>query len=98
MKQSKVKEEDILGIGIGVPGTLDTQVGIIKFSPNFGWKNVPIVQIIEKKLGISTFIDTGVRAMTLCERWFGAGQGIKNFAYVIVGTGIGAGLIINGNL
>ena len=98
IKQSKVDKGDILGIGIGVPGTLDTQAGIIKFSPNFGWKNVPIVEIMEKELGISTFIDTGVRAMTLCERWFGAGQGIKNFACVIVGTGIGAGLIINGNL
>ena len=98
IKQSKIDKENILGIGIGVPVTLDTKAGIIKFSPNFGWKNVPIVQIMERDLGIPIFIDTGVRAMTLCEKWFGAGQGIKNFACVIVGTGIGAGLIINGNL
>jgi len=98
IRQSKVDEEDILGIGIGVPGSLDTRAGIIKFSPNFGWKNVPIVKIIERELGIPTFIDNGVRAMTLCEKWFGAGQGVKNFACVIVGTGIGAGLIINGDL
>ena len=98
IKQSKVNKGDILGIGIGVPGTLDTQAGIIKFSPNFGWKDVPIAEIIEKELGIPTFIDNGVRAMTLCEKWFGAGQGTKNFACIIVGTGIGAGLIINGHL
>lgn len=91
--------KDILGIGLGLPGPIDSKNGIVSFLPNIpGWKNVPLKSIIQKKLRIPTFIDNDVNLITLGEWKFGAGKGYKNMMCMTLGTGVGAGLILNNGL
>jgi len=94
-----LKHEDILGIGFGLPGLIDSKRGIINFLPNVpGWKNVPLKSIVQRKLRIPTFIENDVNLITLGEWKFGAGKGYKNMMCMTLGTGVGAGLVLNNAL
>lgn len=94
-----LSSKDIICIGIGVPGILDVENGISKFSPNFyNWENVNIVKFIEGTLNIPTFIDNDVRVNLYGERYFGAGKDKDNIVLLTLGTGLGAGIIIDGHI
>ena len=99
MKETNTTEKDIEGIGFDFPGQVDYQTGIVKLAPNIpGWVNVPIAKMIEEEFKIPTKIDNDVRCAALGEMKFGAGRGCKNFICITVGTGIGSGIVINGQL
>ncbi|MBS6194141.1 MAG: ROK family protein [Clostridiales bacterium] len=99
LEKHQLKEEQILGIGISCGGPLDHVAGIIKNPPNlYGWDNVPIVDILEKKFHIPTYIQNDANACALAEWKFGAARGYQNVVFLTFGTGLGAGLILNGQL
>lgn len=89
----------VLGIGIGVPGPVDSKRGIVHYFPNIkGWKEVPLKAILEKRLSLSVALDNDVNAMTLGEFVFGAGKTSRNIVCLTLGTGVGGGIIIDGEL
>ncbi len=96
--RAKLKPSQIRAIGIGSPGPLDPETGVIIFAPNLGWSNVPLKTKLEVNLGIPTFVDNDVNMGTLGEYAFGAGQGVKSLVGIFVGTGIGGGIILDGKL
>lgn len=99
MKETNTSAKDIDGIGFDFPGQVDYKTGVVKLAPNIpGWVNVPIAQMIEEEFHIPTRIDNDVRCAALGEMKFGAGQGCENFVCITVGTGIGSGLVVNGQL
>jgi len=87
----------IRGIGIGVPGVVRHD-GTVVWAPALGWRDLPLKQIIQERFGISTFVENDTNLAALGELWFGAGKGLRNLIAVSVGTGIGAGLILDGQL
>ena len=95
-----IKKEDIGGIGIGVPGVLDLEKGETLFLPNLPgtWPHVPLADTITKLTGLPTVLLNDVRSITNGEWRFGAGRGLDTIAVFAVGTGIGGGLVINGQL
>jgi glucokinase len=95
-----MKKEDIGGIGIGVPGVLDMEKGETLFLPNLPgtWPHVPLADTITKLTGLPTVLLNDVRSITNGEWRFGAGRGVDTIAVFAVGTGIGGGLVINGQL
>jgi glucokinase len=97
---SEYQKSDIGGVGIGVPGVLDLERGLVLFLPNLPgtWPNVPLRDTIENGVGLPTFLLNDVRAMTLAEWTFGAGRGVDTIACFAIGTGIGGGLVVNGQL
>ena len=95
---AELKPSQIRAIGIGSPGPLDPETGVIIFAPNLGWSNVPLKAKLEANLSIPTFVDNDVNVGTLGEYAFGAGQGVKNLVGIFVGTGIGGGIILDGKL
>lgn len=99
MKETETTAADIKGIGFDFPGQVDYKTGVVKLAPNIpGWVNVPIAQMIEEEFHIPTRIDNDVRCAALGEMNFGAGKGCQNFVCITVGTGIGSGLVVNGQL
>ena len=99
MRETNTKTTDIQGIGFDFPGQVDYKTGVVKLAPNIpGWVNVPIAQMIEEAFHIPTRIDNDVRCAALGEMNFGAGKGCQNFVCITVGTGIGSGLVVNGQL
>lgn len=95
-----LKKEDIGGIGIGVPGVLDLEKGETLFLPNLPgtWPHVPLADTITKLTELPTILLNDVRSITNGEWRFGAGRGVDTVAVFAVGTGIGGGLVINGQL
>lgn len=91
--------EEVEVMGMGVPGLLDIEKGISLFSPNFPkWENVPIAGWFKERLGIPVFIDNDVRVNLYGECYFGAGKGKKNVVLLTLGTGLGAGVMIDGHI
>lgn len=90
--------EDIKAIGIGSPGPLDAEKGIIITTPNLPFKNFKLVAPIKEKFGIQTYLDNDANVGAIGEFVFGAGQGTKNMIFITVSTGIGGGAIINGQI
>lgn len=95
----KYKNRQLKSIGISCGGPLDSKLGIIQSPPNLpGWDNIPIVDIINEKTCKPTFIQNDANACALAEWKFGAGKGFKNLVFLTFGTGLGAGLILDGRL
>ena len=88
----------IRGIGLGLPGVTLSREGIVTWVPSLGWRDMPIKSILEERFGNSVFIENDVNLIALGEQNFGAGKGVHNLVCVAVGTGIGAGIIINQSL
>ncbi|MFC1667038.1 ROK family protein [Candidatus Omnitrophota bacterium] len=97
--ESGIKKRNIRGIGIGVPGPVDSNKGVVRYFPNIkGWEGVPLKSILEKRSGLKVALDNDVNAMTLGEYRFGSGRGALNLVCLTLGTGVGGGVIINGEI
>lgn len=90
--------EETLGLGLGSPGPLDLEQGVVIFSPNLGWKDVPIRKEMEQTFHLRVVMDNDARAAAWGEFLHGAGQGCRNMVYITLSTGIGGGLILDGRL
>ncbi len=100
IQSTGMTKEDIGGIGIGAPGVLDLEKGETLFLPNLPgtWYRVPLQATIEKLTDLPTRILNDVRSITNGEWRFGAGYGVDTVAVFAIGTGVGGGLVINGQL
>jgi glucokinase len=91
--------DSIAGIGVGAPGPLDNRTGIVFAPPNLpGWDRVPLRDIFQEHFKIPIFVENDANAAGLGEYMFGAGRGCKDMVYLTVSTGIGGGVIINGQI
>lgn len=91
-------DEPISGIGIGVPGQPDTVTGAVLYAPNLKWERVPVGPMLNREFNYPVYLDNDANTAALAEYRFGAGVGARNLAAVTIGTGIGAGLILEGRL
>jgi glucokinase len=91
-------QRDVPPIGIGSPGNVDLATGAIRYSPNFGWTNVPLGESLSTRLGAKVLVGNDARCATLGEHAFGSGKGIANFAMLTLGTGIGGGIVAENTL
>ncbi|MBC7673418.1 MAG: ROK family protein [Polaromonas sp.] len=98
MEQTDCARRDFIGIGVGAPGPLDRERGIVLVAPNLGWKDFPLAKRIQERLNLPTTLDNDANCATFGEWWQGAARGGRNVVGITIGTGIGGGLIINGAL
>lgn len=100
IQSAGMNKEDIGGIGIGVPGVLDLEKGETLFLPNLPgtWPHIPLGDTITELTGLPTALLNDVRSITYGEWRFGAGRGVDTVAVFAIGTGVGGGLVINGQL
>ena len=88
----------ILGVGVGSPGPVDRASGTVVESPNLGWRNYPLKERIQELLDWPVVLDNDANCAAFGEWWIGAGQGTRSMVGVIIGTGIGGGIILEGKL
>lgn len=88
---------EVVGIGLGMPGLIDRARGLSVQSPNTGWRNVPVLEQF-RHYGLPLEIENDVRCHAVGEQVFGAGRGVRSFVLVAIGTGIGSGIILDGQL
>lgn len=99
LSQSGMKTAEIAGITVAAAGALDFDKGIVTSSPNLpGWKNVPLKDIVYERFGVKMHLLNDANAAALGEHRCGAGKGLSHVIYITVSTGIGGGIIIDGEL
>src|ERR1022692_1329245 len=87
----------LLGIGIGVPGIIDMQTGLLRESPNLpGWANYPVRAEIERRLKTIVILENDANVAALGEKWLGAARDFTDMAMLTLGTGVGGGLVLGG--
>lgn len=93
------RPDDLSAVGIAVPGLVDAEHGRVIVAGNLaGWRDIPLRDIVSNTLDVPVFVDNDANAAALGERWRGAAKHMHNFIFLALGTGVGAGLVINGRL
>ena len=87
-----------LGVGIGSPGPLDRQRGLVIMTPNLGWRDFPLRDRVQDGVKLQATLDNDANCATLGEWWIGAAKGARDVVGLTIGTGIGGGLILDGKL
>jgi glucokinase len=90
------KEQRLLGIAVGAPGVTHIRSGQVEWAPSLDWRDFPLKQRLADHFQLPVAIDNDVNLAVLGEQWFGAGRGVNNLLLLAIGTGMGAGLIIDG--
>lgn len=93
-----VEKQKILGVGIAFAGLVNKNENIISFSPAFNWHNIDPMKMLSNNTGLPIYFDNVTRVMALGEIYLGEGKNFSNFVYINIGYGIGASVVINGNV
>lgn len=96
LRKAGVTIQELIGIGVGVPGTVDSAQAVIEHAPNLQWRRVPLRQLLEQKYQMPVLMDNDANAAAWGECWWGAARGEGDLLMVTLGTGIGSGLVLNG--
>ena len=99
LKRNNIKNNQLIGVGISCGGPLNSKKGVIMCPPNLpDWDNVPIVDTVSEHFGVRAILHNDANACAVAEWRFGAGRGYQNLVFLTFGTGMGAGLILDGKL
>jgi len=99
LEQAQVSMSDVIAAGIGAPGPMNWETGMVFSPPNLpGWKNVPLAERMSSLLGVPCYVDNDGNLACYGEFWMGAGQGSQNMCALTLGTGVGGGVVVGGNL
>jgi predicted NBD/HSP70 family sugar kinase len=96
-EEKNLKLDNLLGIGVAVPGLIDKEKGILEFAPNLGWKNVYILEIFKDKFNLPVILDNEAKAAAIGEREFIYPK-MDNLVFISINEGIGCGIILHGEL
>ncbi len=98
LETNRLDTHHLAGIGVGVPGAVNVQAGVVYHAVNLGWKETPLREKLEAYLGIPVLVDNDANIAALGEMWKGAGQGTTDLIAITLGTGVGGGVIVNGQI
>lgn len=98
VKNAGLTMDDIACVGVGAPGTCNTDNGYIEFSNNLGFDNLPARDMLEERLNKKVYLENDANCAALGEAYAGCGNGVQNFVAVTLGTGVGSGIIIDGKV
>lgn len=99
LHRASVPRASLLAVAAGAPGVTDADAGVV-FATSYlrGWTNVPLRSLLESALRVPAAVENDVRVAAIGEKWCGAAQGVDNFVFLAIGTGIAAGIFVNGQL
>ncbi|MGC2399709.1 MAG: ROK family protein [Acidobacteriaceae bacterium] len=98
-KRNQLSRSLLRGVAAGAPGVTNVDDGVvIATSYLMGWRNVPLRGLLEARLGVPAAVENDVNTAAIAESQIGAGQGVRDFVFLALGTGIGAGIVLNGRL
>lgn len=86
----------LLGIAVGAPGITHVEKGIVEWAPSLNWRDFPLKKRLVERFQLPVVVDNDVNLAVLGEQWFGAGRGVSNLVLLAIGTGMGAGLVVDG--
>lgn len=95
----QTEKTDVAAIGVGAPGPMNWRTGVVYSPPNLpGWKDVPLADEIHERTGLTTFVENDANAACWGEFWVGAGRDVHTLCCLTLGTGVGGGIVLEGQL
>ncbi|MFC4404217.1 ROK family glucokinase [Gracilibacillus xinjiangensis] len=98
LNELKIGKDRIIGMGVGAPGFIEPDTGIVAIAVNIGWENFHLKAVLEDLSGIPVYVDNDANIAALGENWKGSGNQVDNMLAVTLGTGVGGGIISNGQI
>jgi predicted NBD/HSP70 family sugar kinase len=98
ISDSGVKEESVLGVGVGVPGMVEHGADAVVYAQTVGWEAVPLGRMLRRGTSLPLLVDNGAKTMGQAEKWFGAARQVDNAVIVLLGAGVGTSIITDGEL
>ncbi len=98
LKEEGLTKKDVIGVGIGSPGMIDAQTGMVVYSNNFDWENVELGEYLSDKLGLPVRVSNDANCAALGEVKAGAAKDCENCVMITLGTGVGGGVVMNGKI
>jgi len=98
LRESSLPRERLQAVGVSVPGLVDQGAGEVTLAPNLGWSGLPLRSLVQEALGLPVVVDNVTNAGAIAEGRVGAARGVRSFVWVYIGSGIGAGIVIDGQL
>ena len=98
MKKIDAQAGDFQAVCVGAPGAVELETGLVRIAPNLDWENVQLAERLQKRLDLPVFVDNDVNVGVAGEHAYGAGQGAEDMVGIFVGTGIGGGVVIQGEM
>lgn len=98
LRAADIPRKHLVGCGVGMAGLIDSVNGICRMSPHTHWRDVPLAEYLEERLGCPVYLDNNVNTLTFLERLYGLGQHVDNFLVITVGLGIGMGIVCDGQV
>ncbi|WP_089738589.1 ROK family glucokinase [Gracilibacillus ureilyticus] len=98
LEELKIGKDRIVGMGVGAPGFIEPDTGVVAIAVNIGWRDFELKEILEKLSGIPVFVDNDANIAALGENWKGSGNQVENMLAVTLGTGVGGGIIANSHI
>lgn len=98
LEQASLKRKDIAALGIGAPGAININKGVVLNAPNLGWKDFPLSKVLTKEMDLPVVVDNDVNVGAWGEHQAGAGKGFDDLFAIFVGTGVGGGLVLNNQI
>mgnify|MGYP006285208217 CR=1 FL=1 len=92
------QDQTVRGIAVGAPGITKNRSGVVEWAPSLDWCDFPLQDRLQEHVRLPAFVDNDVNLAVLGEHWFGAGKGVQSMALISIGTGVGAGLVLEGAL
>ncbi|WP_208585904.1 ROK family glucokinase [Gracilibacillus suaedae] len=98
LSELNLTKERCAGLGVGAPGFIEPETGKVAIAVNIGWKNFYLKDILEELSGLNVYVDNDANIAALGENWKGSGNQVENMLAVTLGTGVGGGIIANGQI
>ena len=98
IREYEIEREDVIAVGIGSPGVIDSANGVVVYWSNFGWKDVPLARLVSEELGLPVFVTNDANAAALGEARYGSGKKYEDSVMITLGTGVGGGIVMGGKL
>jgi glucokinase len=98
ISRSGINVSDISWAGLGTPGTVNCETGIVEYANNFHFKNVPIKKMLEERIGLTVYLENDANAAAYGEFMAGAAKGAASAVCITLGTGVGSGIILDGRI
>ncbi len=96
--QADFSKNQISGIGVAIPGLIDSRTGFVHFVPNYHWSHIGLADRLRERMGVAVYVENSANTLAIYEQWFGIGRGTDNFLLITTEHGIGAGLVLNGKI
>ena len=96
--QADFTKKQISGIGVAIPGLIDSRTGFVHYVPNYKWNNIGLADRLHERMGVPVYVENSANTLAIFEQWFGIGRGTDNFLLITTEHGIGAGLVLDGKI